>query len=106
MTAQVRENISVDGEQRSLCALPLAPLFRSLAAGTAVHGREQRELTPMRNDDLTEPGAVLPIVAHSLDGTGNDEAAERSKRAVAHLEGLPKKNHIGRFVADAEAIYS
>jgi hypothetical protein len=29
VTAQVRETISVDGEQRSLCALPLALLFRS-----------------------------------------------------------------------------
>ena len=77
MTAQGRETISVDGEQRSLCALPLAPLFRSwrpeprFMAESSANWRGYRgsweivgtdlfptdfTATPVRNDDPTESG--------------------------------------------------
>lgn len=109
MTAQVREIISIDGEQRSLCALPLAPLFRSWRPaprfGAEISSTSWEIVgtdlfltdfngTPVRNDDPTESGLVaLPIIAHGINDAGNEEAAERWKNAVAHLERMPKDDH-------------
>jgi hypothetical protein len=54
----------------------------------------------VRNDDPTESGLVaLPIIAHGPNGAGNEEAAARWKKAVAHLEGLPKDDH-GESISD------
>jgi len=95
MTAQVREIISIDGEQRSLCALPLAPLFRSWRpaprfgaeisstsweiVGTDLFLTDfQRDSrTERRSDGIRSRGVA--IIAHGINDAGNEEAAERGR---------------------------
>lgn len=111
MTAQVREIVVIDGERRGLCALPLAPLFHSwrpeirFEVESSANWRGYQgswEIvgtdlfltdftgTPVQNGDPKQPGpAALPIIAHGPD-VANEKAVARWKKAVAHLDGLPK----------------